>query len=52
MNNIIIGGIVGLVKTISFTGKEPSIELRERMEGIPAEDICVHDFNCALDGTI
>ena len=49
--NIIFGGITGLFKTITISDRQPSIELRERMN-IPADDVCVHEFNCALSDSI
>ncbi|KAL4498022.1 hypothetical protein ABPG72_014879 [Tetrahymena utriculariae] len=49
--NIIVGGIKGLAQTISFKKKEPNQELKLRFN-VPENDICVHDFNCALQDKI
>ncbi|KAL4428914.1 hypothetical protein ABPG74_017504 [Tetrahymena malaccensis] len=45
--NFLVGGIKGLAQTISFKKKEPNQELKIRFS-VPENDICVHDFNCAL----
>ncbi|EAR83328.3 GRAM domain protein (macronuclear) [Tetrahymena thermophila SB210] len=49
--DIIVGGIKGLAQTISFKKKEPNQELKLRFS-VPENDICVHDFNCALQDKI
>lgn len=49
--NIIFGGISGLAHTISLRKKEPDSSVRQRMN-LPENDMCVHDFNCALEDHI